>query len=97
MPLGDSLQGMEPATLSLLSLQTRHGPRNTHLMNIHPAAPAYLALLGTMGAGGDTTAKISDFQGFIKAEHTSDQLSINNQHRKELANKGQDLKLQRRK
>lgn len=41
MPLGDSLQGMEPATLPLRSLQTRHWARNSVKFN-----PAYLALLG---------------------------------------------------
>lgn len=40
MPLGDSLQGMEPATLSLHFLQTRHWARNSVKFNL-----AYLALL----------------------------------------------------
>lgn len=40
MPLGDSLQGVEPTTLPLLSLQTRHWARNSVKFN-----PDYLALL----------------------------------------------------
>lgn len=42
---GDSLQGMEPAPLPLLFLQTRHGARNSNLRNTHLPASAYLALL----------------------------------------------------
>lgn len=41
MPLGDSLQGMEPATLPLRSLQTRYWARNSIKFN-----PTYLARLG---------------------------------------------------
>lgn len=67
--LGDSPQGMEPATLSLLSLQTRHGPRNSLRFEARsPSSPCLSVTVRGRGAEGEPRVEIPDLQGLTKAE-----------------------------
>lgn len=83
----ETLQGMEPASLPLLFLQTRRGARNSNLRN-SPSRPCLFGLAKGSGAGGDARAEISDLQGLKKAQQ-----GMGNQHRKQEGNKGQALGL----
>lgn len=81
---------MEPATLSLLSLQTRQGARNSVKFNGRsPSGPGLSSI--ARGAGGGPQAMIPDNKGLTKAEQGMG--ANNNKHRQEEGNKGQGLGL----